>query len=76
MSRHELDARFLLCPMPVIRTQERMATLVSGDVLEIIATDRGALADIPAWCRVHGHRVVDTKDSGGEVRIVIEVGPP
>jgi len=74
MSHHELDARYLLCPMPVIRTQERVASLAPGDVLEISATDRGALVDIPAWCRVHGHRVVETAEVAGEVRIVVEVG--
>lgn len=54
MSRHDLDARYLLCPMPVIRAQEAIEKLTDGDVLEVRATDPGALYDIPAWCKVHG----------------------
>jgi tRNA 2-thiouridine synthesizing protein A len=74
VSRHQLDARGLLCPLPVIRTQERVAALAPGDVLEVTATDPGALADIPAWCRVHGHSVLETRRTGNEVVVILQVG--
>lgn len=54
-----LDTRGLLCPLPVIRTQDRVRELAPGTVLEVLASDPGALHDIPAWCRVHGHRFLD-----------------
>lgn len=76
MSRATLDARGLLCPLPVIRTQERVASLADGDELEILATDPGALHDIPAWCRVHGHEVTATRRAGREVAIDIIVRKP
>ena len=63
-----------MCPMPVIRTQSRIGTLAPGDTLEVTATDRGALVDIPAWCRVHGHRILEAREEQGEFRITIEVG--
>jgi len=69
-----LDARHLICPMPVIRAQERIQALAPGDELEVIATDPGALHDIPAWCRVHGHEVLDTAEDSQEVVIRIRVG--
>lgn len=53
-----LDARGLLCPMPVIRTQDKVKTLAPGTIVEVLATDAGTLHDIPAWCRVHGHEVL------------------
>jgi len=73
MSRHILDARNLLCPMPVIRTQDRVKALNTGDILEVRCTDPGALNDIPAWCRIHGHRVVETKEDADEVVIILNV---
>ena len=73
MSRHILDARNLLCPMPVIRTQDRVKALNKGDILEVRCTDPGALNDIPAWCRIHGHRVVETKEDADEVVIILNV---
>ena len=73
MSRHILDARNLLCPMPVIRTQDRVKALNTGDILEVRCTDPGALNDIPAWCRIPGHRVVETKEDADEVVIILNV---
>jgi TusA-related sulfurtransferase len=53
-----LDVRGLLCPLPVIRTQDRIRQLSPGTLLEVTATDPGTMEDIPAWCRVHGHDLV------------------
>ena len=74
MSHHRLDARNLLCPMPVIRTQDAVAKLAPGDVIEVTCTDHGALVDIPAWCRINGHKILDTHEQGPEVIITLEVG--
>lgn len=73
MSHFTLDARQLICPMPVIRTQNRVAELQPGDTLEVRATDRGALHDIPAWCRVHGHEVLTVREEGGEIVLTVRV---
>ncbi len=74
MARHQLDARRLLCPLPVIRTQQAVKKLGAGDVLEVTATDPGVLQDIPAWCRVHGHRVLSTRRDGAEIVVELVVG--
>lgn len=66
-----LDARGLLCPLPVIRTQDRMRDLAAGTTLEVLATDPGVLEDIPAWCRVHGHEVVSSEEDNDVVRVVV-----
>ena len=71
---YQLDVRRLLCPMPVIRTQQMVKSLASGVRLEIVATDPGALHDIPAWCRMYGHRVIESKSEHNEVYITLEVG--
>lgn len=73
MSKHTLDARRLLCPMPVIRAQDKVKTLSAGDILEVICTDPGALNDVPAWCRINGHKVLETKTDDDEVIIILEV---
>jgi len=74
MSHQFLDARRLLCPMPVIRTQDAVKDLQSGDQLEVVCTDPGALYDIPAWCRVNGHTIIETRSEEDEIVIIIEVG--
>ena len=74
MSEYELDARRLLCPLPVIRTQDKVKQLQQGDVLSVICTDPGVLQDIPAWCRINGHRILDTQSDEYEYTVVLEVG--
>ena len=74
MTHHQLDARRLLCPMPVIRTQNKVNELQAGDTLEVTCTDPGALYDIPAWCRINGHKILETKKQDHEVVVIVEVG--
>ena len=71
---HTLHARRLLCPMPVIRVQEKVAGLTPGDVLEVWCTDPGTRSDIPAWCRINGHSVIDISEADGEIVLTVEVG--
>ncbi len=73
MSRHELDARRMLCPMPVIKTQNKVKGLSVGDILDVVCTDPGALSDIPAWARIHGHEVIETAEKEGEIIITVAV---
>lgn len=74
MSRHELNARRLLCPLPVIRTQDKVKQLDAGDQLTVFCTDPGVMQDIPAWCRINGHKIMATKATTDTYIIVLEVG--
>jgi len=73
MTRHILDASNLLCPMPVIRTQDRVKALNTGDILEVRCTDPGALNDIPAWCRIRGHEVMATNEDAEGAVVILRV---
>jgi tRNA 2-thiouridine synthesizing protein A len=74
MSAHSLNARRLLCPLPVIRTQDKVKQLQPGDTLEVICTDPGVMQDIPTWCRINGHTVLSAEIVDSEYIIVLEVG--
>jgi tRNA 2-thiouridine synthesizing protein A len=73
VSAAQLDARRMLCPMPVIRTQEKVEQLQVGDTLAVLCTDPGAIHDIPAWCRVNGHELVDIEQKDDEITIRIRI---
>ena len=74
MSSLTVDARNLLCPLPVIRTQDHVARLQPGDSVQVLCTDPGVLHDIPCWCRMHGHTVCGISRQGDEIEITIRVG--
>jgi len=53
-----LDARGLLCPMPIVKAGKEIRSLADGEVLKILATDRGAIADFPAWAEDTGNTLL------------------
>ena len=55
----EVDARGLACPLPILRTKKALATLKSGQVLHILATDPGSVKDFQAFCRQTGNELLD-----------------
>ncbi len=73
MSQHLLDVSGLLCPLPVIRTQAKITELDAGDILEVICTDPGAKEDIPTWCRIHGHEVMQIGEQDRLIRFQIRI---
>ena len=60
-----LDARGQLCPMPVMRTGKLIRRLAPGQVLKVLATDRGALVDMPAWAEDTGNELLSSSEEDG-----------
>lgn len=58
-----LDARGLLCPLPVLKARKRLQGLASGEVLEIWADDPAAVVDIPHFCTQAGHTLVEQTEA-------------
>ena len=56
--QQSVDATGLACPLPILRAKKALATLVSGDVLRVITTDKGAVRDFQAFCRQTGNELV------------------
>ena len=60
-----LDARGLLCPLPVLKLRKRLKTVAAGDVLELWADDPAAVIDVPHFCAEAGHEFLGmTEDQG------------
>lgn len=67
-----LDAKGLACPMPIVRTKKTMDTIESGEILEVHVTDKGALADIPAWASSGGHTILEQSEEAGVLKFWIQ----
>jgi tRNA 2-thiouridine synthesizing protein A len=61
----ELDARGLLCPMPIVKTAKAMKELPAGAVLKLLATDRGSVTDVPAWTETTGNELLEWHEEDG-----------
>jgi len=67
-----LDARGLKCPMPVVRTSQEIKGIEIGDVLEVLATDPGSMADIQGWCKSTGNELLKMEKGEGVFRFYIQ----
>ena len=68
----ELDARRLLCPMPVIKLQDCINKQAAGTRVQLTSTDPGAMNDIPAWCRINGHSLISSHELEDEYIFLVE----
>jgi tRNA 2-thiouridine synthesizing protein A len=67
-----LDVRGLLCPIPILRTAQRMRTMPPGARLEVVGDDPGIVEDMPVWCEETGNRLLGLEREGDLVRCVVE----
>lgn len=66
-----LDVRGQSCPLPIVRTSQAIKTLDSGQTLEVLATDRGALSDFAAWSKSTGNQLIEQTEDNGVLRFVL-----
>lgn len=71
---HILDARGLLCPLPVLKARKRLSALPSGAELRVLADDPAAVIDIPHFCNEQGHKLLETSEQDGATLYIIQKG--
>jgi len=59
-----LDARGLMCPMPVLKAKKALRDVKEGGILQVLATDPGSVADMKAFCEMTGNRLVSSEQDG------------
>jgi len=68
----KLDCFGLLCPMPIIKTAEKIKELKPGQILEVLSTDEGIKTDMPAWCKATGNECLGIEEKDGEYRAFVK----
>lgn len=48
-----LDAQGLKCPMPIVKAKKEIDALEPGQVLKVIATDKGSVLDFQGWAKTN-----------------------
>ncbi len=67
----ELDARQLACPLPILRAKKSLSQMSGGQVLRIVATDKGSPKDFEMFCRQTGNELLSSTAQGGEFVFLI-----
>ena len=69
-----LDTKGMICPLPILKAKKALKGLAAGEVLEVIATDPGAVKDFDSFCRTTGNELMDTADADGIFTFTIKKG--
>lgn len=56
---HEVDARGLNCPLPILKAKKALGSLQSGELLKVLSTDAGSMRDFQAFAKQTGNELVD-----------------
>jgi tRNA 2-thiouridine synthesizing protein A len=67
----ELDARQLACPLPILRAKKSLSQMTSGEVIKIVATDKGAPLDFMVFCDNTGNELLSSVEQNGEFTFMI-----
>ena len=67
-----LDCVGLYCPMPIVKTAKKIKELKTGQILEVVADDKGIKHDMPAWCKATGNQCLGMEESGGEIKVYVK----
>ena len=66
-----LDAIGLYCPMPIVKTAQKMKEMDVGQILEVIADDIGIKKDMPAWCKKTGNEFLGIDEEDGQYKVYV-----
>jgi len=69
-----LDLKGMNGPMPLIWTRNMMDTMAPGESIEVLATDPGTIRDFRVYAHSSGHELVDWRETGGLITIVMRKG--
>ena len=72
MAEYELDCMGEACPVPLMKTEKKMNTLVAGDVLVVHIDHSCAMKNVPEWARKQGYNVEVEEVDDGEWDVIIE----
>lgn len=67
-----LDCRGLVCPLPVIKLSQAIKAAAPGATIELLATDPGSVADLEAFEKQTGHRVLERAERDGVFRFLVQ----
>ena len=69
-----LDAKGLVCPMPIVKTKKVINDLESGQFLEVNTTDKAAKNDLAAWAKSGGHELLEYEEEKDIFKFWIKKG--
>jgi tRNA 2-thiouridine synthesizing protein A len=65
-----IDSKGMSCPIPIVKTAQAMATLQTGQLLEVVAYQPKSVAEFTAWGKSTRNSLVESSVEDGVYRFV------
>ncbi|KAF6575327.1 sulfurtransferase TusA family protein [Paenibacillus sp. SEL3] len=67
-----VDTKGMACPMPIVKAKKALGTLASGQVMEILSTDKGSVNDFQAWVKQTNHELLSHEEENGIYKFYVK----
>jgi TusA-related sulfurtransferase len=67
-----IDTKGLACPMPIVKAKKALDSLESGQVMEVLSTDKGSVNDFQAWVKQTNHELIKHEEENGVFRFYVK----
>jgi len=71
MAEHVIDARGLICPLPVLKARKILLNLPAGDTVRVQVTDKAAPKDFKLFCTESGHILQSIEERGDLIEVIV-----
>ncbi|WP_080597842.1 sulfurtransferase TusA family protein, partial [Rhodococcus rhodochrous] len=60
-----IDTKGMACPMPIVKAKKALDNLETGQVMEVLSTDKGSVNDFQAWVKQTNHELIKHEEDNG-----------
>jgi tRNA 2-thiouridine synthesizing protein A len=66
-----VDTKGMKCPPPVLKARKALKSLAPGAIMQVLATDPGAIDDFKHFCKTTGARLIEQREEPGGVLVFV-----
>ncbi len=67
-----VDTKGLACPMPIVKAKKALDGLESGQIMEVLSTDKGSVNDFQAWVKQTNHELISYEEDNGIYKFFVK----
>ncbi|MEI7026584.1 sulfurtransferase TusA family protein [Paenibacillus sp. y28] len=66
-----VDTKGMACPMPIVKAKKALDSLESGQLMEVLSTDKGSVNDFQAWVKQTNHELIKHEEDNGVYKFLV-----
>jgi tRNA 2-thiouridine synthesizing protein A len=67
-----VDTKGMACPMPIVKAKKALDGLASGEIMEVLSTDKGSVNDFQAWVKQTKHELIKHEEENGIYKFFVK----